>query len=43
MVDTGHQHVRYVFRTCWLGVDDLHRVRQCRTQWLDSLPGLARH
>ena len=38
VVDTGHQHVRYVFHTCWHGVDDLHRVRQCRTQWVDSLP-----
>ena len=29
-VDTGHEHVRYVFRTCWHGVDTT--VRQCRTQ-----------
>jgi hypothetical protein len=38
VVDTGHRHVRYVFHTCWHGVDDLRRVRQCRTQWVDSLP-----
>ena len=35
-VDTGHEHVRYVFRTCWHGVDTT--VRQCRTQWVDALP-----
>lgn len=35
-VDTGHEHVRYVFRTCWHGVGE--RVRQCRTQWVDVLP-----
>jgi tetratricopeptide (TPR) repeat protein len=35
--DTGHEHVRYVFRTCWHGVDEA-KVRQCRTQWLDVLP-----
>lgn len=35
-VDTGHEHVRYVFRTCWRGVDT--RVRQCLTQWVDALP-----
>jgi len=28
--------VRYVFRTCWHGVDTT--VRQCRTQWVDALP-----
>jgi tetratricopeptide (TPR) repeat protein len=37
-VDTGHQHVRYVFRTCWHGVYDAPPVRQCRTQWVDTLP-----
>ena len=36
VVDTGHRHVRYVFRTCWHGVGS--NVRQCRTQWVDSLP-----
>ncbi len=35
-VDTGHEHVRYVFRTCWRDVD--LEVRQCRTQWIDVLP-----
>ncbi len=35
-VDTGHEHVRYVFRTCWHGVGE--SVRQCRTQWVDVLP-----
>ena len=35
-VDTGHEHVRYVFETCWRGVDET--VRQCRTQWVDVLP-----
>jgi tetratricopeptide (TPR) repeat protein len=35
-VETGHEHVRYVFRTCWHGVDTT--VRQCRTQWVDALP-----
>ena len=35
-VDTGHEHVRYVFRTCWHGVGTT--VRQCRTQWVDALP-----
>ncbi len=35
-VDTGHQHVRYVFRTCWHGVGT--QVRQCRTQWVDTFP-----
>jgi TPM domain len=35
-VDTGHEHVRYVFRTCWRGVGTA--VRQCRTQWVDALP-----
>jgi len=37
-VDTGHQHVRYVFRTCWHGVYDAPPLRQCRTQWVDTLP-----
>ena len=35
-VETGHTHVRYVFRTCWRGVDEA--VRQYRTQWVDTLP-----
>lgn len=35
-VDTGHEHVRYVFETCWHGVGEA--VRQCRTQWVDALP-----
>ena len=35
-VDTGHSHVRYVFHTCWHGVGA--RVRQCRTQWVDTMP-----
>ena len=35
-VDTGHSHVRYVFRTCWHGIGS--DVRQCRTQWVDALP-----
>ncbi|MBM0104835.1 TPM domain-containing protein [Steroidobacter sp. S1-65] len=35
-VDTGHRHVRYVFRTCWRGVGS--EMRQCRTQWVDTLP-----
>jgi hypothetical protein len=35
-VDTGHEHVRYTFRTCWHGVGE--SVRQCRTQWVDALP-----
>ena len=37
-VDTGHEHVRYVFRTCWHGLNDAPPVRQCRTQWVDTLP-----
>jgi tetratricopeptide (TPR) repeat protein len=37
-VDTGHDHVRYVFRTCWHGIDAAPPVRQCRTQWVDTLP-----
>ena len=35
-VNTGHQHVRYVFRTCWHGVGTT--VHQCRTQWVDTMP-----
>lgn len=35
-VNTGHQHVRYVFRTCWHGVRTT--VHQCRTQWVDTMP-----
>ena len=35
-VDTGHEHVRYAFRTCWHGEGE--RVRQCRVQWVDVLP-----
>jgi tetratricopeptide (TPR) repeat protein len=34
--DTEHRHVRYVFHTCWHGVDS--DVRQCRTQWVDTMP-----
>ena len=34
-VDTAHEHVRYVFRTCW---HDASHMRQCRTQWVDVLP-----
>jgi TPM domain len=34
--DTGHEHVRYVFRTCWHAVGT--KVRQCRTQWVDVMP-----
>jgi tetratricopeptide (TPR) repeat protein len=36
VTETGHQHVRYVFRTCWHGVGST--VRQCRTQWVDAMP-----
>jgi hypothetical protein len=35
-VDTRHEHVRYVFRTCWRDLDAVQR--QCRTQWVDVLP-----
>jgi len=38
VVDTGHEHVRYVFRVCWHGTNSPTRLRQCRTQWIDSLP-----
>lgn len=37
-VDTGHDHVRYVFRTCWHGARETAPARQCRTQWVDTLP-----
>jgi uncharacterized protein len=37
-VDTGHEHVRYVFESCWHGVGD--STRQCRRQWVDVLPEL---
>jgi tetratricopeptide (TPR) repeat protein len=37
-VDTGHTHVRYVFHTCWHGVNESPPVRQCRTEWVDTLP-----
>jgi len=39
-VRTGHEHVRYVFRTCWHGEGST--VRQCRTQWVDTMPQSAR-
>jgi hypothetical protein len=35
-VDTRHEYVRYVFRTCWHGVGEA--VRQCRVQSVDILP-----
>lgn len=35
-VDTGHEHVRYVFHTCWHGAGTT--LRQCRTQWVDVMP-----
>jgi tetratricopeptide (TPR) repeat protein len=35
-VDTGHEHVRYVFRACWHGTDSTET--QCRTQWVDTMP-----
>ena len=35
-LDTGHEHVRYTFRTCWHGAGET--VRQCRVQWVDTLP-----
>ncbi len=35
-VDTKHEYVRHVFHMCWHGVGTT--VRQCRTQWVDSLP-----
>lgn len=36
---TGHEHVRYVFRTCWHGEGTT--VRQCRTQCVDTMPETA--
>jgi tetratricopeptide (TPR) repeat protein len=39
-VDTGHQHVRYVFHTCWHGIGT--SVKQCQTRWLDTLPAAPR-
>lgn len=39
VVDTGHRHVRYVFNTCWHGLGST--VRQCRTQWVDTMPFIA--
>ncbi|HEY6123229.1 MAG TPA: TPM domain-containing protein [Steroidobacteraceae bacterium] len=38
VVDTAHEHVRYIFRLCWHAVTDPDPVRQCRTQWVDALP-----
>jgi hypothetical protein len=38
VVDTKHEHVRYVFHVCWHGVGEPQHVRQCRTQWVDTLP-----
>jgi tetratricopeptide (TPR) repeat protein len=38
VVDTGHEHVRYVFRVCWHGTNAPNPLRQCRTQWIDTLP-----
>jgi tetratricopeptide (TPR) repeat protein len=35
-VDTGHEHVRYIFETCWHGAGETQR--QCRVQWVDALP-----
>ena len=35
-VDTKHEYVRYVFRTCWHALDEA--VRQCRVQSVDVLP-----
>jgi hypothetical protein len=35
-VNTGHEHVRYTFRTCWHAVGST--IRQCRTQWVDVMP-----
>ncbi len=36
VVDTGHEHVRYVFETCWHGAGKTQR--QCSVQWVDTLP-----
>jgi tetratricopeptide (TPR) repeat protein len=38
VTDTGHRHVRYVFRTCWHGLGA--NTRQCRTQWVDTMPDI---
>ena len=38
VVDTGHEHVRYAFRVCWHGTNAPSPLRQCRTQWINSLP-----
>ena len=38
VVDTGHEHVRYIFKLCWHGTNDPKPIRQCRTQWIDVLP-----
>jgi tetratricopeptide (TPR) repeat protein len=38
VVDTGHEHVRYAFRVCWHATNAPSPLRQCRTQWIDSLP-----
>ena len=35
-VDTDHEYVRYIFRTCWHGVGET--VRQCRVQSVNVLP-----
>jgi tetratricopeptide (TPR) repeat protein len=35
-VDTKHEYVRYIFRTCWHGVGE--PVRQCRVQSVNVLP-----
>jgi hypothetical protein len=35
-VDTKHEYVRYIFRTCWHGVGE--PVRQCRVQSVNALP-----
>ncbi|HEX9707140.1 MAG TPA: TPM domain-containing protein [Steroidobacteraceae bacterium] len=35
-VATGHEHVRYSFRSCWHGIGTT--AHQCRTQWVDVLP-----
>jgi tetratricopeptide (TPR) repeat protein len=35
-VDTGHEHVRYTFTTCWHGEGET--MRQCRVQWVDVMP-----
>ena len=35
-VNTKHEYVRYIFRTCWHGVSE--PVSQCRVQSVDVLP-----